>query len=364
LGGAWLSNKHVDFIQGLQPTGTGRTHDVDLALDSRLGAQLSIAAASGTLITAQTVVERLSDNEFQPRLTLLNIRQEIGKDFAIRVGRIQSPVFLASSYRLANFSNPWARTPGVVYGLYPLIHLDSVDLSYQHETQIGTFGLNGGYGMLEQPLPGKARGELNAVAYANLKLDKDPWHFKLSWLHGRAEIESAEFDRFVAGLALIDPKISKNLDIRDLDIGLYAAGFSYDDANWLVMGEWGLLRSDDPSLLPERHGAYLTVGYHLDRWLPQITLGYQASTGRRLQGKNSLSEAILADLHKQARTDYHTLAVGLNYAVTDTVMLRGQVDIINPLKNSLGPYAQTDAHYKFRNPGTDVLISLTLDFVY
>ena len=152
IGGAWLSNPHVDYVQGTQPVGPGATHDFDLGLDSHLGAQLNITLTPSTLITAQAVVERLTNNSFAPRLTQANLRQEINENLPIRIGRIQSPVFLASDYRLANFSNPWARTPGVLYNIYPLTHLDSAEFTFRHDTTFGTISLNAGYGWLESPL--------------------------------------------------------------------------------------------------------------------------------------------------------------------------------------------------------------------
>lgn len=371
LGGAWLSNEHVDYTQGTQPVGPGISHDFDLGLDSRLGAQLNIALTPSTLITAQTVVERLSDNEFQPRLTQANIRQEIGEDFAIRVGRIQSPIFLASDYRLANFSNPWVRTPSVVYDLYSLTHIDSVDLTYEHGTGLGTLSFNVGYGWVKFPFPTMTNGSLGTmnihlddVVYANLKLDNGPWRVKLSWGRSRLTFRNPDNDRLAAGLAMFDPGVSEDLEMIDRGYSLYTAGFSYDDGGWLVMGEWGLTRSDEAAMFYNRQGSYLTVGYHLDRWLPQITVGFQETSGRRVRSANAMADAIIAEVHQQQRTDYRTVAVGLNYAATDTLMLRGQVDIIDPMDHSLGPYFQADSRYDFDNPGQDVLLSLSLDFIY
>ncbi len=91
------------------------------------------------------------------------------------------------------------------------------------------------------------------------------------------------------------------------------------------MAEWGLDRSDHAQVFDDKHGGYLTVGYHLDRWLPQITVGYQATLDRRVHSSNAMVNAIIAQVHTLERTDYRTLAIGLNYAATNSIMLRGQV---------------------------------------
>ncbi|MGR9051398.1 MAG: hypothetical protein ACU84J_01995 [Gammaproteobacteria bacterium] len=371
VGGAWLSNDHADYKQGLEPVGPGRSHEFDIGFDSRFGAQLNLSVSNTTLITAQTVLERLPDNEYLPRLTLANIRQEFGEHIIARVGRIQSPVFLASDYRLANFSNPWARTPAVVYDLYPLTHLDSIDLTLKHDIDSGILSLNMGYGWLQYQLSTLNNGirekinfELNDLFYANLKLDNGPWRFKLSWLHGRASASLRSFNQFIAALTTLDSIAAGQIDFEDQSGSLYTAGFSYDSTDWLVMAEWGITRLDRASVTGDNHGGYVTVGYHLDRWLPQLTVGYQATTNRRIHSANPVADSFLADINKRSQRDYFTVAIGLNYAVTDSIMLRGQADIIDPMAKSIGPYSNIDANYRFDNPNVDVLWSLTLDFVF
>lgn len=371
LSGSWLSNEHVDYTQGTQPLGPGISHAFDLGLDSRLGGQLNIALTPSTLITAQTVIERLSDNSFEPRLTQANIRQEIGEHLVVRVGRIQSPAFLASDYRLANFSNPWVRTPGVLYNIYPLTHLDSAEFTYRHKTGLGVISFNAGYGWLSYKVATLANGvrgtsklNINDEIYANLKLDNGPWRFKLSWLRGQSTLHLPDLDQLVEGVAWLDPIAAKKLESVNNSGNLFAAGFSYDSNDWLVMAEWGMILADQANVINDRHGGYITAGYHVDRWLPQITIGYQTSLDRRVHSSNEQADAFIDTVHTQQRADYRTVAIGLNYAVTDSLMLRGQVDVIEPMKNSLGPYFQADSHYQFNNPGVDALFSLALDFVY
>lgn len=377
LGGAWLSNEHANYQQGSQPVGPGFTHDFDLGLDSRLGAQLNIAATPSTLITAQTVVERQADNEFMPRLTQANVRQEIIDNLAVRIGRIQSPLFLASDYRLANFSNPWVRTPGVLYNIYPITHLDSGEFTYRFDSNVGQLSLNAGYGWLTFAFPPNGEShetvdlDLNDVVYANLSLDNGPWRFKLSWLHADLSATFTELERAVSILGAFDPIAADALKLDRRGVGLYTAGFTYDASDWLVMSEWGIALSDEAMLLIDKHGGYLTVGYHLDRWTPQITVGYQATTDRRIHTSITnpaplarLVDSALAQIHQSQRSDYRTLALGLSYAATDSVIIRGQLDLIEPMGNSSGPYLKTDAHYNFEDPGVDALISLSVDFVY
>lgn len=370
LGGAWFSNEHANYQQGNQRVGPGLTHDIDLGLDSRLGAQLNVAVTPSTLITAQTVVERLADNKFMPRLTQANLRQEITDDLAVRIGRIQSPLFLASDYRLANFSNPWVRTPGVLYNIYPITHLDSGEFTYRLDSDIGQFSLNAGYGWVSYPFPTNSQNSattdlnLDDVIYANLKLDNGPWRFKLSWLHARVYTQLQELDQLVNAIGFFDRAAANAASLDHRGVGIYTAGFTYDADNWLVMSEWGIARFDKTSVLNDKHGGYLTVGYHLDRWTPQITVGYQATTDRRIHSPHPLIDPIFVGLHQGQRTDYRTLALGLNYAATESVIIRGQADLIEPMGNSYGPYLKTDSHYQFDDPGVDVLFSLSVDFVY
>ena len=285
---------------------------------------------------------------------------------------------LASDYRLANFSNPWVRTPSELYNLYPLTHLDSAEFTYRYDTDVGALSLNSGYGWLHYPLPivtdgggagpgavGYTNLKMDDVVYANLKLDNGPWRFKISWLHSRATIQIPDVNELAAVVSMFDPIAGNRLNTNNQGGSLYSAGFSYDSKDWLVMLEWGLQRSDQPSaVFADKHGGYFTLGYHLDRWLPQITLGYQATTNRRVHSADPEADALLAEAHAYERTDYRTLALGLNYAATNNVILRGQVDFIAPMNNSFGPYFQADSNYNFNHPGVDTLFTLSLDFVY
>lgn len=277
---------------------------------------------------------------------------------------------MASEYRLANFANPWVRTPGVVYGIYPLTHLDSADLTYRFDSAAGTLSLNAGYGWVDYPIPIKAENadtaalDIDNVVYANLKLDNGPWRFKLSWLRGDLTIQADALDQAIAGVAVFDPVAALALQPDRIGVSLYSAGFSYESDDWLLMSEWGMGLLDRPSLLNSTHGGYFTLGYHFDRWLPHITVGYQASTDARVHSPLAFIDSALANSHRVQRTDYRTLAIGLNYAATDSVILRGQVDLIESMRFSQGPYLNHDATYRFDAPGVDALFSLSLDFVY
>lgn len=372
LGGAWFSNPHIELVQGTQPTGPGLTHDFDLGYDSRIGAQLNIALSKSTLVTAQSVLERLSDNQYLPRLSQLNLRQEINDNLALRIGRIQSPAFMASNYRLANFSNPWARTPGVVYNLYPLTHLDSAEFTFKHDTPLGLIALNAGYGWLEYPTPTFPNGarstanlKLDDVFYSNIELENGAWHFKISWLQARSTIHVTDIDQFIGYIASLDQQAGQALSSVNRVGNLYTAGFSYDSKDWLLMAEWAIAKAKHPYAFGSyRHGGYLTAGYRFGRWMPHLTIGYQATGDRRVHSDNPIADGAIAQFMKAQRTDYQTMAIGLNYSPIDSIMLRGQLDLIQPMGNSIGPYFRNDGHYNFKNPSLETLFSLSLDFVF
>lgn len=370
LGGAWLSNSQVDYSSGpAQSSGPGRSWNFDTALDSRVGGQLNISPTLSTLITAQAVAERLPDGQFLPRLTIANIRQEFLNDFAIRVGRIQSPMYLAAEYRLANFSNPWVRTPRELYALYPLTHQDGVDVSFRHDTFMGQITMNSGYGWLDQSVResyGTANIKLRDLYFVTARLDNGRWRLKLSMLNTTAQASSKDVNKLVNAVKLFgDPQAARQVDVDGKGYSVYSVGLSYDSGDWLFMGEWAITRSDTMTILPDLHGGYLTAGYHIGRFMPQVTLGYQNTQNRRVHGNNPSSDSILKSAFAATRNDYRTVAFGLNYAATDSIILRGQVDLIQPNNGSNGPYiVGPGSRYNPNHPGLDELVSLTLDFIY
>ena len=373
LGGAWSSNREADYTLGIQPSGPGRSYDFDLGMDSRLGAQMDIGLSRTTTLTAQAVVDRNAYDRFLPRLTLGQLRQEFFDHFSLRAGRMQNPMFLAAEYRLANFANPWVRTPNVLYDAYPMVSLDGAELSYRRGTPMGTISLRSGYGWFDFDVPisiprGRGyytvRGSSRNLHFVTAQLEQGPWRIKAGWVRGYTDLVEPGMMRALSFLrALGDSRAAERLTILDKPGQMFTVGAAYDGPDWLFMGEWACILS--PGSLTNRHLGYVTLGHHFGQFMPQVTLGYADSFAPDVRGANPFSQAVLDAMYRGASQDQWVAAVGLNYSVTDSVVLRSQLDLIQPQNHSNGPYSmnQTD-RYNAARPSLDYLFSVSLDFVY
>lgn len=370
LGGVWSSNNQADYTIGIQPSGPGRSYDFDLGMDSRLGGQLDLGLTESTTLTAQAVVDRNARNQFIPRLTLGHVRQQFLDYFTVRAGRMQNPMFLAAEYRLANFSNPWVRTPNVVYDLYPLVYYDGADLSFRYGTPLGQLTLRSGYGWFdfEVPVQGRDRyflgkGQLRNLYFFSTQLEQGPWRVKAGWIQGQTDYHDPLMDQGLGYLGMFDGAAARRLLLRDKTGSLISLGAAYDGADWLVMGEWVYTFSNGG--LTNRHGGYLTVGYHWERFMPQLTIGYVSSLAPDTRSANPIAQGILDQMYRGSNQDQSLLALGLNYYVNDSVAVRGQVDLIQPHRNSNGPYTMNQTFkYRIDRPDLECLVSLSVDFVY
>jgi len=341
-----------------------------MGMDSRLGGQLDLSLTETTTLTAQAVADRNARNQFIPRLTLGHVRQQFLEHFTVRAGRMQNPMFLAAEYRLANFPNPWVRTPNVVYDLYPLVYLDGAELSFRYGTPLGQLTLRSGYGWFdfEVPVwggdryfPGKGRSR--NLHYHSAQLEQGPWRIKAGWIQGETDYHDPLLNQALGFLGSFDPLAARRLTIEDKSGSLVSLGAAYDGPDWLVMGEWVYTFSNGG--LTNRHGGYLTVGYHWDRFMPQLTLGYIDSLAPDTHSAHPIAQGILDQMYQGSNQDQSSLAVGLNYFVNDNVVVRGQVDLIQPHHNSNGPYTMSRTpQYRFDRPDLECLVTLSLDFVY
>lgn len=249
VGGSWFSSSTADFATNTQPKGVGRSTEFDWGVDSRLGAQLDVAVTENLSLTAQAVAERNADRTITPYLSLASLRYEFENGLVFRLGRLQPASYLAAEYRLANFANPWVRTPETVYGLFPLVAQEAVEVRYPFETEYGVFtswvGVNGYDTKASRSNDGgtdllKGRNGF----YLGLKWQYGLWQAQFTWVRIELTYTTPTIKTALATLGWFDAIEAQKLAIDRAPISLAAVGVTYEGSEWLMMAEWARRDSD------------------------------------------------------------------------------------------------------------------------
>jgi len=363
LGVAWFSNPHADFAYDNHSTGPGNSRNIDLALDSNLGLQWSTVTDHQLRLTAQTVVYRDASNHLKPELTLFNALVPVNDRFSLRFGRSQNPNFLYSDYRQVHYALPWIRPPREVYGVTSLFNYDGAQARYQQtmpdDWQLVTlagmaqvdmnYSLNGGQDV--------DRAHADSVHYASVSLNKADWTLKLSYETGKLTANAAMVGAAFDGLRQMGySDLANQMALENKTYQFVGLGVRMDSADWLLVGEvaW---RSLD-AYFGQRGGAYFTLGKHLGRYMPYLTLA------RTWTLNDSSSQPLAQSLYDAVSYSASSLSVGVSVTLSSQMVLKTELQGIAPDPGSRWVYEQYDAQYNYRQPGQDVLLSVSLAMVF
>lgn len=368
IGGSWLSSSTADFATNTQPTGVGRTNEFDWGVDSRLGVQLDVDLTENIRLTAQAVSERNPDRTITPYLSLASLRYEFDNGLAVRLGRLQPASYLAAEYRLANFANPWVRTPETVYGLFPLVAQEAIEVRYPLETEYGVFTSWIGVSAYDAKASRSNEGGTDALkgrngVYLGLKWQYGLWLAHFTWARTELTYTSPSIKAALTAMNWFDPIAAQQLAMNRAPISLASLGMTYEGSDWLMMAEWA--RRDSDAGLASAWGAYVTLGRHFDEALIYATVGRRDSLGYRASSNHPIANLIIQQIFAAQNYSQWTGSVGASYPVMENILLKCQVDWIAPDKGSYGPYTNNDPlRYNLNNPSIETLVSVNLDFVF
>jgi len=219
-------------------------------------------------------------------------------DLKLRVGRAPSDTFMISEYYDVGYAYPWVIPPREAYGQIGGGFYDGMDLTaYFSLPNDWNMQLKGFMGSVNiEPIAGQAdRFEGDKSRGVNVIFERDAWRLRAGYAQATLKFEvccgdvagfdllsggynefEAGYEDLVAGIQTIDPTFDPDYaatPITDTAAKIGASfggvGFTYDNGDWLVMGEYLLSKLDNYN--PERELAYMTVGKRFGDWMPYLT---------------------------------------------------------------------------------------------
>jgi opacity protein-like surface antigen len=377
LGAVHSSESQADFSDNpFKPNGAGYTRPWSLAVDSRIGGQVTAHFNTQLSAVVQVISEQLSDNTYRPHVEWANVKYQFTPEFSVRLGRTVLSSFLFADTRKVGYANPWVRPPVELYNLVPVTNSDGVDLTYT--ARVGEFvhTLVATYGGNNPGLPASLGGgtarvrslwvlcETIEYGYATVHITYEQAHVTVPAIN----VLPNAFRQFgPEGVALAD---KYNQDDKLIDFTGVSA--MYNPGRWFLLGEWG--RDNLHSVLGASTAWYVTGGHRISQLTPYLTYSVESANSNRSDpgltlstlppalvapatGLNAALNTALASVTVQ-----RTISAGARWDVMQNVALKLQYDHSRLGAGSPGVLLNPQAGFK---PGGTVnLFSVAADFVF
>ena len=356
-----------------QPVGVDESGDV--GLDSLLAVQATVHLNDMFSATGQAMVRRLFTTGFEVDVPVFFAKADLTHDLALRVGRIQLPVFMSSDYRQVGYSNTWVRPPVEVYGMIPFDTDDGADLLYR--TTLGPVDISAQtfYGKTDATVANTAQTLSSTTAASTVTIQaRRNWGVNVNMTVGpltlRAGRNQSSFtsvsdttSQFLAAISAAGfPALASRLNPVSVPFEFTDYGFSFDGTHVTLQGE--IVKETIGGYVSSADGQYLLAGYRLRKFTPYAMFARQKITSARTdttippvgnllplaQGVNQLINSVGAD--------QHTTSAGLRWDLHESMDLKLQVDRVSPQGGGLFIFVKPGFH------GPVDVASLTLDFVF
>ena len=358
-----------------QPVGVDETGDV--GLDSLMAVQATVRLNDMFSATGQAMVRRLFTSTFALDVPVFFAKADLTRELALRVGRIQLPVFMSSDYRQVGYSNTWVRPPVEVYGMIPFDTNDGADLLYR--TTLGPVDISAQtfYGRTDATVSNTAQGLASATGTTSTTVNiqaRRSWGANLNVTLGpltlRAGRNQSSFtsisDSTNQFIALINaagfPALAGRLNPVNVPFEFTDFGLSFDGTHVTLQGE--IVKETIGGFVPSADGEYLLAGYRIRKFTPYAMFARQKITSARTDTTIPAVGALIPlaqgvnQLINSVGGDQHTTSAGLRWDLHESMDLKLQVDRVSPQGNGLLIFVKPGFH------GPVDVASLTLDFVF
>lgn len=299
----------VEFnFSGFASLSAGRTNSADEKLidygqnwsarsDTVLGLQLDAQINNKFSIMGQVVSRGFSyDDKDDYELTTdwLTLNYQIDSNKRVRIGRVQSPLFLYSDTLEIGYSYVWARPPIDVYmPILGFIHsVDGIDFTYAPYTQWGDLSVSVFAGETDGVYNNSIVTEAQPIVGLEITLDRQDIMFRYA-LQGMSLTQSSSFGQIGNGfLALsgIDPLFTELANSFELEDGWYqyhSLGAQAFKDDWTFVAEMNGTVAPEKDLNIRFFGTYFSASLTGEVFTPYGVLGYS-----RLRPNSELSELL------------------------------------------------------------------------
>ena len=364
----------------------GSDSDFSFKPDSLLGLQVNADFTESLDAIAQVVLKDRASDLVLDSLELMFLRYRPNRDWAIRLGRTSTDLYMLSEYRNVSYAYLWSRPVPEFYAISSSIaKIDGIDISYTHNMGGGSWETKLAYGITHSLLATQnSRFDIDVknVFVLTSIYTSDDWIFRFAATS--VEVDELEFvtNDLVTGLNLVPttlwPKaraLAQDIDGPGQKLQYYALGLQYDHMNWVIQSEIGYIDSDW-GILQSFYNGYLSVGYRVDEMTFYSVLAYidnseEPASYASPQLPDQLPEELSAGINilyegavealSASQADQATFSLGLRWDLYPNTCVKFQWDHTWVDQSATGMWTQTQD--LFGDAEVD-LLSLNFSFIF
>lgn len=381
------------------------TQGTSANLDTVAGLQMDWQLMPSTSVVLQGVAR--AGEDFDPKLRMGYVRQQLDANTAVRLGRIRSPLFYDSDVAEIGYAYLLARAPIPVY-VTPnnVTHLDGVDIQWRHSLGYTALLVQGYYGSnsykhrLYDSTPAQDTDvDLHDIAGVAVSASLPNLTLRAAYTTTSSyNMRSSQISQLNAGLAqvagglnlmasnpFLPAVVAQGLSAEAQAVTGYtnpfdakptytSIGFDSNIDAWRLMGEWAVLDTNS-NLTGKYEGYHLSVGYSVGNFTPYVSLARERRISPTLntsafaptqmdptldgaiaQMKGALDQAAqIADLSMSSAS------VGVRWDVRENMAFKAQYDRLET-PNGYSPGYLTVTRLPFNNKVN--LFTVTLDIAF
>jgi len=367
VGATHSDNDQANFVPNhiLQPNsaGAGLDNTISYSTDTKFGVQMDYQATSNLSLTLQAVSRYSPRSSWTPDIKWAFAKYKATPSLDVRVGRIRPSIYQLSDYLDVNYANPWLRPPTSVYSLTPLTRMEGIDLIWRPSSGDVNFTVQPfiGYSKIDATNDRTLEGKNLLGIILNTEIGQ--WNVRFSHVGTDLTVHSPDFEHAVRPL-LNNPALIPLPGGGTLGTALGAAslpaatqvlndlspdnkystftsmGFSWDNGDWLVSGEYAVRRLELSD--PDATGWYISAARRIGKWTPFVVysdLAIDSSASYTIAsydtGRGAVANAIAnqalsgvgTNIVRGNATGQSVWSLGTRYDLAKGVALKAQWDI-------------------------------------
>ncbi len=254
-----------------QPESGDITHDLRLN-NSQLGLQATAHFNRQLSFVGQLVASY--DDDFSANANWAFLRYEIKPNIDVAAGRFRVPAYMYSTTYQVGTVYPWVTPPQEIYYLVPFYNMNGLRATFNNTIDNWNIQTQLYYGYEKDTLtiplgPATFRGK--NISGINWQISHGDWLFHLAYMY--LQFSLGQLPQF-------NPQVQGPIENNTGQfIGL---GAQYHRRHFIATSELGERMVN--GTMPAYRGGYLTLGYQLGKWLPNITISALRTTneGKRI----------------------------------------------------------------------------------
>ena len=286
---------------------------------------------------------------FELETEWLYLKQDLGANFNMQVGRIRFPAFMDSENYYIGTTYPWVTPPTEIYEVLPITNIDGI--SYNHSILLGDWLLDSKLLLWGESSQGsdEYRLILNDVSGISFNLANDNLSLRLAYMIAEEEIQ---IDAPIGGSLLAPLKQNFGDDLTYI-----IASAKYDNSQAYASIESVNIDVDE-GFLDENRNFNITLGWYFGPVLTYI--GYSETKVTNSEEiastiNNDLNNATTLVVHPLSPSGYsaftgdviasylnkqqHTSTIGIKYNFNPKASLKVQVQHLDDMGDTAGNFS-------------------------